>query len=110
MTVRWTNSAIAHLVAIHEHIARDSPRYASRMVDRITARTRQIGSFPLSGQSVSEYRDPAIREVIEGPYRVIYEVSGNDIRVLAVIHGARLLPLQPPKSQNVEPSDAADSR
>jgi toxin ParE1/3/4 len=49
MTVRWTNSAIAHLMAIHEHIAHDSPRYASRMVDRITARTRQIGSFPLSG-------------------------------------------------------------
>jgi len=41
---------------------------------------------------------------------VIYEVSGNDIRVLAVIHGPRLLPLQPPKSENVEQSDAADSR
>jgi toxin ParE1/3/4 len=110
MTVRWTNSAIAHLMAIHEHIAHDSPRYASRMVDRITARTRQIGSFPLSGQTVPEYRNPAIREVIEGPYRVIYEVSGNDVRVLAVIHGARLLPQQPPQSGNVEPSDAADSR
>ena len=112
MTVRWTNSAIAHLVAIHELIARDSPRYASRMVDRITARTRQIGSFPLSGQTVPEYRDPAIREVIEGPYRVIYEDSDNDIRVLAVIHGARLLPLPlpPPTSENVEQSDAADSR
>jgi len=109
MTVRWTNSAIAHIMAIHEHIARDSPLYASRMVDRITARTRQIGSFPLSGQTVPEYRDPAIREVIEGPYRVIYEVSGNNVRVLAVIHGARLLPQQPPKSGNVEPSDAADS-
>ena len=110
MTVRWTNSAIAHLVSIHEHIGRDSPRYASRMVDRITARTRQISAFPLSGQSVPEYRDPAIREVIEGPYRVIYEVGDKDIRVLAVIHGARLLPPQPPRSENVEQSDAADSR
>jgi plasmid stabilization system protein ParE len=66
MTVRWTNSAVAHLVAI--------------------------------------------REVIEGPYRVIYEVAGNDVRVLAVIHGARLLPQQPPKLGNVEQGDAADSR
>jgi len=80
------------------------------MVDRITARTGQIGSFPLSGQSVPGYRDPAIREVIEGPYRVIYEVVGNDVRVLAVIHGARLLPQQPAKSGDVEPSDAADSQ
>lgn len=109
MTVSWTNSAIAHLVSIHEHIARDSPRYASRMVDRITARTRQIGTFPLSGQSVPEYRDPAIREVIEGPYRAIYEVADKDIRVLAVTPGARLLPPQPPMAENVEPRNAADS-
>ena len=26
MTVSWTNSAIAHLVSIHEHIARDKMR------------------------------------------------------------------------------------
>jgi hypothetical protein len=29
MNVRWTNSALAHLAAIHEHIAHDSPRYAA---------------------------------------------------------------------------------
>lgn len=109
MNVQWTSAAIAHLVAIHEHIARDSPRYASRMVDRITARTRQIGTFPRSGQSVPEYRDPAIREVVEGPYRVIYEVADRDVRVLAVIHGARLLPPRPPVVEKVEPSDPADS-
>jgi len=109
MTVRWTNAAVAHLVAIHEHIALDSPRYASRMVDRITARTRQIGTFPLSGHSVPEYRSPTIREVIEGPYRVIYEVSEEGVQVLAVIHGARLLPPEPPKKATVEPGDSADS-
>lgn len=109
MSVRWTNSALAHLVAIHEHIARDSPRYAARMVDRITARTRQIGTFPLSGQSVPEYRHPAIREVIEGPYRVIYEVSGEDVRVLAVIHGARLLPPRPDSAEDVESGDPETS-
>jgi plasmid stabilization system protein ParE len=100
MTVRWTTSAIAHLVSIHEHIARDSPRFAARMVDRITTRTRQIENFPRSGQSVPEYRDQDIREVIEGPYRVIYEVCGEDVFVLAVIHGARLLPPQRPTRQN----------
>jgi hypothetical protein len=41
---------------------------------------------------------------------VIYEVADKDIRVLAVIHGARLLPPQPPMAENVEPRDAADSR
>ena len=94
MKVRWTRNAIGHLASIYDYIRQDSPRYATRMVDRITARSRQIARFPQSGQMVPEYRDPGIREVIEGSYRVIYEASADEVRVLAVIHGARLLPSQ----------------
>jgi plasmid stabilization system protein ParE len=101
MKVRWTSSAIRHLVSIHEYIARDSPRYATRMVDRITGRTQQIARFPQSGQMVTEYHDEAIREVLEGQYRVIYEITAKEIQVLAVIHGARLLPPEPPALENV---------
>ena len=92
MNVVWTLNALQHLTDIYEHISKDSPRYASRMVDRITSRSQQIGSFPESGQVVIEYDDPRIREVIEGPYRVIYRHDSATIEVLAVIHGARLLP------------------
>jgi toxin ParE1/3/4 len=44
---------------------------------------------------VPEYQDPDIREVIEGSYRVIHQVSAEEIQVVAVIHGARLLPPRP---------------
>ena len=97
MNVRWTHTAIGHLASIYEYISQDSPRYARRMVDRITARSRQIARFPRSGQMVPEYQDPDIREIIEGSYRVVYEAAANEVRVLAVIHGARLLPSQPPR-------------
>lgn len=30
-----------------------------------------------------------IREVIEGPYRIIYHIKSDQIDILAVIHGAR---------------------
>lgn len=66
------------------------------MVDRITSRSCQIGELPECGQMVPEYQDPHVREVIEGPYRVIHEVGADEIRVLAVIHGAQLLPPEPP--------------
>jgi plasmid stabilization system protein ParE len=46
---------------------------------------------------VPEYQDPDIREVLEGQYRVIYEVTAKEIQVLAVIHGAQLLPPEPPR-------------
>lgn len=32
---------------------------------------------------------PVVREVIQGPYQVISEVSDEDVRVLAMIHGGR---------------------
>ena len=66
------------------------------MIDRITSRSRQIARFPRSGQMVPEYQSPDIREVIEGSFRVIYEVTEAEIRVLAVLHGSRLLPPEPP--------------
>ena len=97
MRVLWTRNALGHLTSIYEHIANDSPRYARRMVDRITSRSSQIATFPRSGQMVPEYEDPDIREVIEGSYRVIYTLASDEIRVLAVLHGAQLLPNEPPE-------------
>ena len=92
MKVCWTDNAIGHLCAIHEYIARDSSTYARRMIDRLTARSIQLARSPLSGAVVAEYGAPDIREVIEKPYRIIYRVETDRVDVLAVIHGARLLP------------------
>ena len=92
MKVHWTNNAIEHLVNIYEHIALNSPTYANRMVDRITRRSEQIANQPHSGRKVPEYQTEDIRELIEKPYRIIYRIKSDQIDVLAVIHGARLLP------------------
>jgi toxin ParE1/3/4 len=101
MRVVWTETAIGHLTDIYEYIARDSTRYAKRMVDRITARSRQIAGFPESAPVVAEYADPTVRELIEGPYRLIYRVERNAVVVLAVIHGARLLPPELPHQNDL---------
>ena len=89
MKVHWTDTAERHLDAIYDYIAMDSPVYAQRMVDLITQRSQQIANFPLSGRKVPEYEIDQIREVIEGPYRIIYHIKPDQIDVLAVIHGAR---------------------
>jgi plasmid stabilization system protein ParE len=98
VNVVWTETALAHLADIYEYISRDSERYALRMVDRITGRTQQLSRSPQSGEAVPEYGLPAIRELIEGPYRIIYRIRSNLVEVLAVVHGARLLPPNPPGS------------
>ena len=61
MKVHWTDTAETHLDAIHTHIARDSPGYAKRMVDRLTRRSQQIGQFPFAGRRVPEYEIASLR-------------------------------------------------
>ncbi len=92
MKVQWTNNAIDQLVNIYEYISLNSPTYAMRMVDRLTRRSEQIADQPLSGRKVPEYDVEDVRELIEKPYRIIYRVQQDKIDVLAIIHGAQLLP------------------
>lgn len=92
MKVYWTDNSIGHLLGIYEYIARNSPVYAKRVVDRITRRSEQIAEFPLSGRKVPEYKTEDILEIIEKPYRIIYRIKSDQIDILAVIHGAKLLP------------------
>lgn len=88
MKVHWTETAEAHLDAIHAYISQDSPEYAKRVVDRLTRRSEQIGAFPRSGRRVPEYDQDLIREVVEGTYRIIYRIKPGQIDVLAVIHAS----------------------
>ena len=92
MRVHWTSTAISHLLAVYEHVARDSPVYARRIVDRLIRRSEEVAEFPLSGRTVPEYEARDIREVIEIPYRIIYRATAERIDVLAVVHGTQRLP------------------
>ena len=89
MKIHWTNTALNHLDAIYSYIAHDSVIYAKRMVDRLTRRSEQIADFPFAGRKVPEYEKDQIREIIEGPFRIIYYIKPEQIDILAVIHGAQ---------------------
>ena len=91
MKVHWTDNALSHLLDIYEYISQNSPFYAQRMVDRLTKRSEQIANLPMSGRNVPEYSAEDVRELIEKPYRIIYRIKPDQIDVLAVVHGARLL-------------------
>ena len=91
MKVHWTDNANTNLLDINDYISHDSPYYAKRMIDKITKRSIQIGSFPKSGRRVPEYDANDIREIIENPYRIIYKIKKSQKDVLAVVYCSRLL-------------------
>ena len=90
--------ATERLREIHRFIAQDSPAAAVRMIRRIRAGVRLLAQHPEQGRVVPEYGDPAIRELIVAPYRVVYRYSAdrNVVQVVAVYHSAQLLPASLP--------------
>lgn len=92
MTIIWSDAAIADLIALHVFISNDNPTAADAMIQRIVELVeRQLPHMPESGRPG---RVPKTRElVISGsPYFVPYQVVGNAIAILRVIHGARRWP------------------
>jgi toxin ParE1/3/4 len=87
--VVWTEAALGQLEAIRDYSAQTSPEYAQRLVERIVNRSGRIAAFPRSGRMVPEYEIDEVRQVIEGPYRIIYLIKEDQIEILALIHTSR---------------------
>jgi plasmid stabilization system protein ParE len=89
-TVSWTERPQADLAAIRAFVEMDSPHYADVIVRRLLHAVDRLQYFPQSGRVVPEYVDPAIREVVLRPYRIVYRiVSDQQFHLLTVHHGAR---------------------
>jgi toxin ParE1/3/4 len=89
--VRWSPQVRDDLNGIAAFIAKDSPRYASAVVEKILAAGRSLQALPWRGRVVPEIGSENCRELFIYEYRLIYEIDGGGVRVIAVIHGRRLL-------------------
>lgn len=92
-----TPRAHADLREIVRFIRRDNPQRARSFARELVKSAIALGDFPEMGWSVPELDDPAVREIVHGAYRIIYEVLGNppEIYVLRFWHGARGEPSLP---------------
>lgn len=95
MKIAWTHRARARLWQIHAYIARDQPRNADAVVERVIYRVAQLGEHPFSGRVVAAYERNDLREIIESPYRIVYLVRVDRIEVVTVRDTRRLLPRNP---------------
>ena len=95
MKVNWTCCRYGPSYATSTFIARSSPHYARKIVDRLTRRSQQIATFPRSGRVVREANELNIREVLEGSYRIIYHLLDDEVEIIAVVRSARPWPEKP---------------
>jgi len=96
MKVRWTEKATADVIGIFDYIARQSSGYAGVVCELILSRPHQLLDHPYPGSIVPEYGVNDIREVLVYSFRLIYRISGFEVRILTVVHGSHLLPPEPP--------------
>src|SRR5438874_13479250 len=97
--VLWLPQARNDLREIRRRIATNAPRSAARFVRRLKASVDRLKLFPQSGWVVEEQEDPQIREIVYGPYRIVYRLRERLAEILTVHHGARLFRHEPRKSE-----------
>jgi toxin ParE1/3/4 len=86
--VIWSDPAWEDLEAAAEYIGRDSQSYAAGFVQNVKEAAASLTHFAERGQVVPEISDPAIRELLVSPYRLIYRISRHRVFILTVVHGA----------------------
>jgi len=86
----WTDTAINDLGDIADYIAESSEKYARITVKKLFERTEILKTFPKAGRIVPEKNEENVRELIEGNYRIIYEIASEyQINILSIHHSAR---------------------
>ncbi len=79
------------LIEIGEYLRSENPDAAARIMRPIQSASRSLGQFPHAGR---KGRVEGTRElVVTGtPYLVPYRVSGQEVEILRVFHGAMRWP------------------
>ncbi|VAW75619.1 hypothetical protein MNBD_GAMMA12-606 [hydrothermal vent metagenome] len=84
--VIWSEPAKLDLRSIHDFIAHNSHYYAKKVTHDILDKMNILDELPKAGKVVQEIADESIREVSIYSFRLIYEIKGQTIYVLAIIH------------------------
>ena len=93
MKITWSPLAVDRVTEAASYISQDSSAEAVRWVQKIFNAARRLEFFPESGRIVPEINNHAIREIIYGNYRIIYQISGKEIEILTVRNFKRKIAL-----------------
>lgn len=86
MALRWTASARADLVRLHEFLEPINPRAAARTVRQLVAGAKRIPRLPRLGQRLHEFAPREVRRILIGDYEFRYELTPRDLFVLRIFH------------------------
>ncbi len=89
--IEWSPVAQNDLNEIIDYIAQDSLEYALNFYDQVREKVQNLIQFLKIGRMIPELDDPDIREIILRNYRIIYRIYKDNIEIIRIIHGSRIL-------------------
>lgn len=93
MRLVWTRLARLDRKHIREYIAADNPAAALTLDERISVRAARLPDHPEMGR---KGRIEGTRELVVHPnYILVYDQTGDLVRILRVLHAARRWPPRP---------------
>lgn len=89
-TIHWKKQAVSDLIKIGQHIAKDSPASADKLIDLIEGKVAPLATQPRIGRSGR--KDGTYELIAHEHYIVIYRVLVKKIEILRVKHTAQQWP------------------
>jgi toxin ParE1/3/4 len=92
MRLRWTAAAVGDLEHIADYLFEKTPEHAARLLRTIYDRVSGLETFPHRGRPGKKQ---GTRELVIAPlpYVVIYQVRGELLHVVRILHGAQQWPV-----------------
>src|SRR5215510_12885965 len=88
--VVWAQRARQAVDDALAYIAKQSPQNASRLASDIIERADSLAIFSERGRAVPEVGDPSLRELLIDPFRLMYEVSDDEVQIVGFLHQRQL--------------------
>jgi len=95
---RWSiiygDGATNDILGITDYISRDNGINAEKALDQLEHRIGTLATLPERGRIVSELQWHGItnvREILEKPWRILYQIKAKTVVIVAVYDGRRQL-------------------
>lgn len=88
--LRRTARAEEDLIEIWAYIARDNPKAADRLLDRLDRKSMTLAKTPYLGMARSDIAE-GVRHFPVGNYLILYRVKDDGMEVVRYVHGKRRL-------------------
>jgi len=93
MKIIWTREALGNILEIENNISGDNSSKAIEFTDLLIIKCEYLIDNPDIGRKIPELSDPSIREIIYKYYRIVHRHIDEEIQILTIFEGHRLLPI-----------------